>query len=315
MASVLDRRKPLFTSWALNDACNLSCSYCGRGQGRQAGLPHSHMLRLVREMAEAGVARVNLTGGEPLLHPACVQLVDAIASEGMAVTLSTNGLLLPRHLERIAPALDHVTISLDGRPAVHDSIRGEGTWKLAVEGARAASGAGVPVSLHTVVTSRTANPADADAVLDVAREVGCQAGFTVLRVGPGMSRPGVEGLFPSVPGWRRTVDHLHALQAAGDRHVQNSTPGLLHLRSWPDDVPIRCCAGIVYARVESDGRLYACGDLVRESGGIDLQHRTFKEAFELLEPGSCQACWCDTRVEMNLLLAGSPRALWKAMAR
>jgi hypothetical protein len=39
------------------------------------------------------------------------------------------------------------------------------------------------------------------------------------------------------------------------------------------------------------------------------------KAFQALEPTSCLDCWCDTRIEMNLVYALDPRAVLEAARR
>jgi MoaA/NifB/PqqE/SkfB family radical SAM enzyme len=88
-----------------------------------------------------------LTGGEPLLHSNLWALCELLRADGIAVTLVTTGLLIERHAEAIAGSCDHVVISIDGPPEVHDAIRRVpgGFDKIArgVEALVGASGAGL----------------------------------------------------------------------------------------------------------------------------------------------------------------------------
>ena len=313
LAAVSGRRTPLFVGWALTDTRNLSCSYCGRWDRGSPELPGDRMLALCDEMATAQVARVSLTGGEPLVHPQCLDIAERLAGHGIAVSLNSNGLLVPRHLDRLAPVLTAATVSVDGGRDAHDAQRGEGSWDKAIEGARALLGAGVDVALHAVVTGRSAD--DGPELLDVARRLGIKVGFSVVEPVPAMGRRDLDPWTPSPERWRAFVDDLIARREAGEDTIQNSTAGLRYLRNWPEYAPIKCSAGVVYARIEPDGRMYGCGNLVREGASEDLAALPFGKAFDRLVAGTCEACWCDTRVEMNLLLAGNPSALAAGWAR
>ena len=153
------------------------------------------------------------------------------------------------------------------------------------------------------------------AMLALAERLNCKAGFTVVEDVPAMGRRDLKPLTPTPAQWRAVVDELLARKAAGERRIQNSVAGLKYLRRWPEYAPIGCSAGLVYARIEPDGRLFGCGNLVSSTPGEDLGERSFGDAWEDLTRDRCEACWCDTRVEMNLILAGVPSALRAAWTR
>ncbi len=87
-----------------------------------AFLPRAELLtfeeitRLTTAFARLGVEKVRLTGGEPLVRrelPTLVRLLGAISGV-RDLTLTTNGVLLPRHAAELKEAgLHRVTVSLD----------------------------------------------------------------------------------------------------------------------------------------------------------------------------------------------------------
>lgn len=86
---------------SVTDRCNLRCGYCMpeldyRWLPRDDLLSFAEITRLVRVMIGLGVAKVRLTGGEPLLRQDLEDLVASLASErGLReVALITNGVLL-----------------------------------------------------------------------------------------------------------------------------------------------------------------------------------------------------------------------------
>jgi GTP 3',8-cyclase len=111
---------------SLTDRCNLRCVYCMPAEGLP-WLPREEMLsddELVRLISIAvtllGVRKVRLTGGEPLIRPGVVGLVQRLAGlrlpDGGRVELSltTNGLGLVRMAGPLARAgLHRVNVSLD----------------------------------------------------------------------------------------------------------------------------------------------------------------------------------------------------------
>lgn len=79
-------------------------------------LSRDEFLRVIEIFAKCGVKKVRLTGGEPLLYQGIVDIVKSIRSIPGIDTLgmTTNGILLPRYLERLHDAgLNKLNISLD----------------------------------------------------------------------------------------------------------------------------------------------------------------------------------------------------------
>jgi cyclic pyranopterin phosphate synthase len=127
MTATLDQRaRPLRDlRISVTDRCNFRCVYCMPKEifGREfAFLPRSELLsfeeivRLTRLFVEAGVTKVRLTGGEPLLRRGLERLVEMLAGlDGITdVALTTNGTLLAAKARALADAgLTRITISLD----------------------------------------------------------------------------------------------------------------------------------------------------------------------------------------------------------
>ena len=72
--------------------CNLNCSYCDTRYSceGQAGT-EMNVSEVIEKVKEAGVERITLTGGEPLIHKNAEELVDGLVNEGFEVNIETNG--------------------------------------------------------------------------------------------------------------------------------------------------------------------------------------------------------------------------------
>ena len=164
---------------SVTDRCNFRCVYCMPKEvfGRDyAFLPREELLsfeeieRLARVFAAHGVEKVRLTGGEPLVRRDLELLVAMLARiEGLDLTLTTNGSLLPQKAQALADAgLGRITVSLD---SLDDEVfRAMNDVDFPVErvlaGIEAAAAAGLaPVKVNMVVR-RGLNE---DSVLPMAR--------------------------------------------------------------------------------------------------------------------------------------------------
>ncbi|RPI55009.1 MAG: GTP 3',8-cyclase MoaA [Acidobacteria bacterium] len=106
---------------SVTDRCNLRCSYC-MPEAEYAWLPRQDILHfeemstLVDLFARAGVDRVRLTGGEPLLRRDLPELVSMLALKPAIrdLALTTNGVMLAEHARALRQAgLHRLTVSLD----------------------------------------------------------------------------------------------------------------------------------------------------------------------------------------------------------
>jgi len=105
------------------DHCNLTCAECC---SLSPLLPRwqidlADFARDLGFAARALAPRVfKLVGGEPLLHPDLVGLARIARKSGIAQTISvtTNGVLLPRASDALWEAVDAITISLYPRPSL-----------------------------------------------------------------------------------------------------------------------------------------------------------------------------------------------------
>lgn len=79
--------------------CNLKCSYCDsryacEGDGyREMSIP-----QIIKEVDEYGVPNVTVTGGEPLIHPGIVKLLEQLLNLGYDVNVETNGSQFPKRI-------------------------------------------------------------------------------------------------------------------------------------------------------------------------------------------------------------------------
>jgi radical SAM protein with 4Fe4S-binding SPASM domain len=133
--------------------CNLACLHCYLGDPPSSDMEPHLFHRLVDEFEEMGGLRFIVTGGEPLQHPRWEELVPALERRDFRSVLVTNGLLLSGLSGDLLP-FHEVQVSLDGLEKGHDHLRGEGTFRRALEGLGHALELGKDVSVATVVHSR-----------------------------------------------------------------------------------------------------------------------------------------------------------------
>lgn len=271
---------------SVTDRCNFRCPYCMPRElfgPDHAFLPRSELLsyeeigRLVRTFAALGVTKVRLTGGEPLLRRDLEVLVKQVAgTPGIEdVAMTTNGSLLTTRAAALAAAgLRRVTVSLDSlRPGVFTAL---GDTKVplqqVLDGIAAATGAGLPVKLNTVLR-RGVNDDDLLGLVDFARagghvlrlieymDVGTTNGWELAEVVPSqevLDRVAAVHPLEAVPGQEGTsavAERWRYLDGGGELGVISS-------------VTKPFCGTCTRARLTAVGELFTC---LFATSGTDLR--------------------------------------------
>ena len=122
--------QPLHLTIELTDSCNLKCRHCYRDSGPHLSthLSSATLMPFLEQAHDHGVRSVELTGGEPTLHPEFTDILESVLQRFGLVALITNGTLispailgiLERHADRCV-----VQVDLDGRDSSeHECLRG-----------------------------------------------------------------------------------------------------------------------------------------------------------------------------------------------
>lgn len=157
---IVDRQGRRFRNLrvSLTSACNYACTYCvpdgKRLVAAQRELSADAMGRGVAYLIEAaGIERLRITGGEPLISPKLEALLEAVTPLGLQdISLTTNGQLLARKLPvLVAAGIDRINVSLDTLdPAAFRSIARGGDLATVLAGIEQASAAGMRIKINMV---------------------------------------------------------------------------------------------------------------------------------------------------------------------
>lgn len=134
-------RDPFHLQWHITNLCNLHCEHCYQDDFStkkdldQSGLRtiSDNLLHTIEEWDQK--ACIHVTGGEPLLKPELLPLLDHLDRQSVVEELGiiTNGLLVDRErMRRLSdfPKLKKIKISLDGADAqTNDALRSKGAFE------------------------------------------------------------------------------------------------------------------------------------------------------------------------------------------
>lgn len=145
---------------SVTDRCNLRCIYCMPDKGVKLKLhkdilTYEEIATFATYAVQAGISKIRLTGGEPLIRKDVVQLVSFITSipNLKDLSLTTNGLLLAEYVSELVKAgLKRINVSIDSLDAsVYRYITRIGEVGQAKHGLESALAAGLdPIKINVV---------------------------------------------------------------------------------------------------------------------------------------------------------------------
>jgi cyclic pyranopterin phosphate synthase len=257
------------------EACNFRCPYCmpaeqvpeGYGFDAASRLSFDEIETLVRGFVQAGVSKLRLTGGEPLLRKRLPELVARLAGiDGLTdIALTTNGSLLAPQARALREAgLHRVTVSLDALdPMLFRNLSGgRGDVTDVLRGIDAATAAGfAPVKLNCVV-QRDINEGEVLPLVAFARahghiirfieymDVGTCNGWQRERVVPSAElRDRIHSQWPLRP-----LDAQYRGEVASRYGFADGVGEVGFVSSVSEPF----CGDCHRARVSADGQLYTC---------------------------------------------------------
>ncbi|WP_041770353.1 GTP 3',8-cyclase MoaA [Metapseudomonas resinovorans] len=269
---IVDRQGRRFRNLriSLTAACNYACTYCvpdgKRLVAAQDELSAEAMVRGVAYLIEAaGIERLRITGGEPLVSPKLDPFLREVSKLGLEdISLTSNGQLLSRKLPLLLDCgIRRLNISLDTLDA--DEFRGiarGGDLATVLKGLEEARAAGLKIKVN-MVPLRGKNLDQVLPLLDYCLENGFELRFIeLMRMGHLARDPnafhqqfvGLEELLALIRPHHEFVQAAAPLDATALRY---RVPGAGHFGVIANEsVPFcRTCSRL---RLSSTGWLHGC---------------------------------------------------------
>ncbi len=119
------RRAPRVVLFSLSHACNLGCGFCSRDADQRARWSGDDAFRTLQTLWRAGTLEVSFGGGEPLVHPGFIGLLERLHAETtLALHFTTNGTRVTAALaERLAPLVGELRLSVCEEQAWESALR------------------------------------------------------------------------------------------------------------------------------------------------------------------------------------------------
>lgn len=306
-----------------HNQCNCRCVMCDIWRHRHAKeITPADLERQLSSFRKLHVRWVVFSGGEPQLNEKWSYLAHMVQGAGCRVTLLTAGLLLESQAQVVADSVDDVIVSLDGPPAIHDSIRRvPKAFEQMSKGVQAIHQCRPDLVVRARCTVQKGNHRSLRAALQSAKEIGLQSISFLAADLTSSAFNRAEGWLPDrVDRVALVPEEVEALDAEIKRLVDEcraeldsrfvvESPDKLrrivqHFRAHLDqanNVAPRCNAPWVSAVIEASGDVRPCffhpvvGNIHRQSlpeivNGPDASH--FRANLEVASNPICRKCVC-----------------------
>ncbi len=257
---------------SVGEACNFSCIYCveevGGHQVSRRPLTTAEMLTLIGFLKTvAGIEKIRITGGEPLLYRKLPELIQGIVALGISnIGITSNGHFFPKRALILKKAgLQSANISLDSvDPENFRRLARAGTLQKVLDGIESALDAGLKLKINTVVMGGE-NDHELNEILAYAFPRGIEVRFLeLMKMGPlyknGNKTPKKPDQFVSMQEMLERIGERFAFQQCGAEQdstaLRFQTPegafGIIANESAP------FCATCSRMRLTATGNLVGC---------------------------------------------------------
>ncbi|MGE5239041.1 MAG: radical SAM protein [Chloroflexota bacterium] len=240
--------------------CNLRCVHCylAAGEPAEGELTIEEIKEVLRSAGDLGGVSVAIGGGEPLLRGDCLQVIEYALSQGLLVSLGTNGTLIDVDVAKALSEMGiKVQVSLDGATAqTHDRIRGIGSFERTVKGVDHLIEAGMAKDVVIAFTPMRPNVHEVPEVVDFARG----RGIPVVQFPPLTSSGRAKARWQELKLTKSEMlwfwDFV-SRKAADLKGSMDLLADCFSIDIHRAGIPYRCSIGTQY-RIAPDGTAYPC---------------------------------------------------------
>jgi pyrroloquinoline quinone biosynthesis protein E len=243
----------------LTHRCALACPYCSNPLALVPGhdeLRTDEWTRVVDEAAALGVMQMHLTGGEPLARGDLEAIAAAAHARDLYVNLVTSGVPLDRaRLERLAPSIDHVQLSVQDADAVaSDRIAGLRSFDAKMRVAAWVKELGLPLTVNVVL--HRDNLDRVEAIVALAERLGADRLELANVQLVSWALTNARALLPT----RAQIDRVRRVAQEAKKRLEGRMELVLVLPDWHADRPRACMDGWArrFVVVAPDGAVLPC---------------------------------------------------------
>ena len=276
---------PYYVQFEVTSRCNNRCFFCYNNIGDvgRDELSSIEIKRIISEMADVGVFKINFNGGEPLIRKDFFEFATYAAEKNFQLHMNTNATLMtPETARKIAELMPSVCVSLlSPIPDEHDKMSGRnGAFYEVLRGMDYLAEAGVNMEVNVCTTKH--NFEKLEQIAQVAAMHGCNTICSTRYILSDIAQKDL--LLDS----QDTVRLIHILLKIKDnvKGIQQVVlPGPVPFCEIPDSekenlklLNIPCQFGYGLCRISPTGKVTPCP--ISDDVLADLRQVSFQEAWE-----------------------------------
>ncbi|KPK34588.1 MAG: hypothetical protein AMK70_07100 [Nitrospira bacterium SG8_35_1] len=254
--------------WIYNTlACNLRCKHClvNAGARLKEELSTAEIKKLVDDAVGLGVKRIYITGGEPFIKDDIFEIIEYITREkSLELIVLSNATLFNDEkiakLEGLKGPKLVLQVSLEGpNAAIHDKLRGEGSFDKAVEGIKKLVNIGIIPIISTAVSKY--NEDQIKETSEFLSSLGIKDHHILWMHTKGRGASNVEELYVPAEKVTKIMQAQRKVYEENEVIVDNDESlksRVRYKRGRKNDLCNNCYEKIC---VNSDGHVYPCGSL------------------------------------------------------
>ncbi|MFX0091103.1 MAG: radical SAM protein [Candidatus Hodarchaeota archaeon] len=184
MRSRLVTHWPIFLSHMVTSYCDCKCRMCGYWKlGKREEMTFGQIQNMLVDALRVGMSDYLIWGGEPLLRQDTPEIIAYANNIGLDTTIITNGSFLAERIDKIAPNLWGIIVSLDHPNArQHDHLRRfPGLFDKAIEGIeRAKRYRHLRIFINCVIQKENIN--QVQEMAEFAKDLGVRISYEMMEV-------------------------------------------------------------------------------------------------------------------------------------
>ena len=238
----------------ITNACPQRCEYCYNKDRTGVVMDSETIFDVIRDLKQAGVFWIGLTGGEPLLNKDVASFVEAIGDDCASKIFTTGcGLTNQLAVDLKNAGLMYATVSLDDwREAEHDRVRNyQGAFRTALRAIEQFKGLGtIHVSVSAVLSREMLEQDRVEQFLEFLR------GLEIHEAWLSEAKPSVQAY------WNKDIlitdEQRRKLIALQDRLNSKGGMTINYLSHFEDAGHFGCTAGHKMVYVDAFGEVSPC---------------------------------------------------------
>ncbi len=121
---------PKYCIIEISSNCLLNCSHCYLGKKQNSFVNTVRIIELIKELSILGIDSIQLTGGEPFLHPDFEKIINILIEKNIKTIITTSGYIPETYEKRLLllqklKNSSFIQVSIDGLEDTHNRIRGK----------------------------------------------------------------------------------------------------------------------------------------------------------------------------------------------